>query len=696
MPKLKKAPGEWGSLQIYQLMNKEEIKTQALKLLEKMDIKDKIGQMSGDYPLYKSFSLWAGYRTTPISGGENPRLGIPGIRFTDGPRGVFVGNSTCFPVSMGRAASWDLELEERVGDAIGTEARALGANFFGGVCINLLRHPAWGRAQETYGEDPYLLGEMGAALIRGVQRHIMACVKHFALNTIEDVRHKVDVKVDERTLHEIYLPHFKRCVDEGVAAVMSAYNKVNGNYCGHNKHLLRDILKEKWGFEGFVMSDFVNGIFDAKPAILAGLDIEMPNLSHYHKKLKRLVKNGEVLESLIDEAVLRLLQQKLRFAQIREAGQYNPSIVANQEHRMLAREAAVKSIVLLKNQLVGGAPILPMSMDKLKNLTVIGKLADIPNIGDHGSSSVHPPYVITPLNGIQSLLREKCKVVYDDGTKFPRAAKVAQDADAVVMVVGYSHKDEGEKIGFGIGGDRTSLRLHPHDEKLIQVVVNANPRSIVVLMGGGPIITETWRDQAPAILMVWYPGMEGGHALADVLFGQVNPSGKLPCGFPKSEKQLPFFDRKAASIEYGYYHGYRLLDKQGEEPAFPFGFGLSYTSYEYKNLQIEPYQVYQDGIIHARVDVTNTGQVPGEEIVQLYVGYPTSSLDRPVKELKGFKRIRLAPGHNQSNDISVPVQNLAYYDVNSGSWKVEPGQYKIFIGSSSSFTDLLTSTFKVI
>jgi len=429
---------------------------------------------------------------------------------------------------------------------------------------------------------------------------------------------------------------------------------------------------------------------------LAGLDIEMPYLSHYHKKLKRLVKNGEVLESLIDEAVLRLLQQKLRFAQIREAGQYDPSMVANHEHRMLAREAAVKSIVLLKNQLVKDTPVLPLSMDKIKCLAVIGKLADIPNIGDHGSSSVHPPYVITPLNGIQSLLGDQCKVVYDVGTKCSHAAKVAHDADAVVVVVGYTHKDEGEKIGFGIGGDRTSLQLHSHDEKLIQAVVNANPRSIVVLMGGGPIITETWRDQVPAILMIWYPGMEGGHALADVLFGKVNPSGKLPCVFPKSESQLPFFDRKAASIEYGYYHGYRLLDKQGEVPAFPFGFGLSYTTYEYKNLQTEPYQVYQDGIIHAKVEVTNTGKFPGEEIVQLYVGYPTSSIDRPVKELKGFKHIRLAPGQSQFIDISIPVQNLAYYDVISASWKVEPGLYKIFIGSSSSFTDLLTSIFRII
>ncbi|MEA3440713.1 MAG: glycoside hydrolase family 3 N-terminal domain-containing protein [Chloroflexota bacterium] len=254
---------ESGSLKTVEPLNKEQIANKAQDILSQMTLDEKLAQMTGDSSILRDgWGMLTAYNFTPIPSGENQRLGVPALQFTDGPRGVALNHSTCFPVSIARGATWDIELEERIGDAIGMEARSLGANFYGGVCINLLRHPAWGRAQETFGEDPYHLGEMGAALVRGVQRHVMACAKHFACNSIENARFKVDVQVSERTLREVYLPHFKRCVAEGVASIMSAYNQVNGTYCGHNKHLLRDILKDEWGFAGFVMSDFIWGVRD--------------------------------------------------------------------------------------------------------------------------------------------------------------------------------------------------------------------------------------------------------------------------------------------------------------------------------------------------------------------------------------------------------------------------------------------------
>ncbi|MBM4445532.1 MAG: glycoside hydrolase family 3 protein, partial [Chloroflexi bacterium] len=315
-----RARGDGTALKTDAVLSQEQIEEKARHLLARMTLKEKVRQMSGDTPAMLGIVwLLTGYGRRPIPAGENRRLSVPAIRFSDGPRGVVVYHSTCFPVSMARGASWDTDLEERIGEAMGIEARSQGANLLGNVCINLLRHPAWGRAQETYGEDPYHLGEMGAASVRGVQRHVMACVKHFAANSIENSRFKVDVRMDERTLREVYLPHFKRCVDEGAAVVMSAYNKVNGRHCGHHHHLLRDILKGEWGFQGLVVSDFMWGIHSAEAAA-AGLDLEMPFTVHFGRKLLRLVRQGRVPETVIDEAVLRILRQKVRFGQRGDPG----------------------------------------------------------------------------------------------------------------------------------------------------------------------------------------------------------------------------------------------------------------------------------------------------------------------------------------------------------------------------------------
>jgi len=596
---------------------------------------------------------------------------------------------------MARGASWDTELEERIGDAMGVEARSQGANIMGSVCINLLRHPAWGRAQETYGEDPYHLGVMGAALVRGIQRHAMACVKHFAANSIEKSRWHVDIRIGERILREVYLPHFKRCVDEGAACVMSAYNKVNGHYCGHNPHLLRDILKKEWGFDGFVMSDFVLGIRNGKAAS-AGLDVEFPVTIHFGKRLMRLVRKGTVSEEVIDEAVLRILRQKIRFARIGQPGRYRPEAVVSPEHKALAREAAQKSMVLLKNEPIGAdlQRVLPIDTARVRRIAVIGWLAAKPNFGDRGSSRTRPPYVVTPLEGIRAAMPRYCEIVYNDGRNAGKAADTARQADTAIVVVGCTYKDEGENM-FTIGGDRDSLALKPHDEALILRTVAANANTVVVLMGGSAIITEAWREKVPALLMAWYPGMEGGHALADIILGKVNPSGKLPCVFPKSMSQLPLFDKKAKSIEYGYFHGYRLMDKHGQVPAFPFGFGLSYTTFAYKNLQIERSEIGPDEALKVSVDVSNTGNVAGDEVVQLYAGCEGSCVERSARELKGFSKIHLEPGQMKQVDLSLAARQLAYYDEQQAKWIVEPLTYTVYVGPSSRTEDLLSTKFRI-
>jgi len=694
--KFKLVPGLWGELKPETSRTEAQISQRTEVILAGMTLDEKIDQMSGDGRLIHNIDTMIRYNQEPLPAGENHRLGIPGIRFSDGPRGIVMYCSTAFPVPMARGASWDIELEERIGDAIGVEARSQGANFFGGVCINLPRHPAWGRSQETFGEDPHLLGEMGAALIRGIQRHVMACVKHFACNSIENSRYHVDVRVDERTLREVYLPHFKRCIDEGVASVMGAYNKVNGDFCCHNEHLLMDILKEEWEFEGFVISDFINGVKDATAAS-RGLDIEMPFTIKYGKHLKKAVKAGRVAGDVIDESVRRILRTKLRFAQIGQPERYGEEAVGHRDHVALAREAAAKSMVLLKNDPVtDGMPVLPVSPDELRSVAVIGKLAIADNTGDHGSSHVHAPYVCTPLNGIQSAVGGETEVIFYDGRRIEKAVDLARRKDCVILVVGNCHYDEGEGIkvlGVQKGGDRKSLRLSSHEEALITAVAGANPRVVVVLVGGSSFIMENWRHEVPAILMSWYSGLEGGNALADILFGKVNPSGKLPLVFPLSEDQLPFFDSEADSVVYDYFHGYRLLDKNGHEPAFHFGFGLSYTTFSYSNLALSKDIIGPEEALSISVDIFNSGGLAGEEIVQLYVSYEGSSVERVARELKGFKKIALKPGEVQRVTFELSAKRLAYYDEECGKWVVEKIGYKVSVGPSSRVDDLLSANF---
>lgn len=717
------------ALETVDSLTPHQIEAKAQALTAQLSLQEKIGLMSGEPAFWAGLldMVSGGYARRPWVGGAVPRLGIPGIRFTDGPRGVMLPGATTFPVQMARGASWDAQLEERVGDAIGRELRASGANLTGAVCVNLLRHPAWGRAQETYGEDTVHLGEMGAALTRGIQRHAMACVKHFALNSMENARFQVDVQVDPRALHEVYLPHFKKVVDAGVASVMSAYNSVNGEWAGQNRTLLHDILVEQWGFDGVVQTDWVFGMRDAKQAALAGQHLEMPTQNLFHRFLPDLVATGEVPVAVIDNAALRLLRQQVRFGQGRNPSDYTPEIIGCETHRRLAREVAQKSIVLLKNE----GDLLPLK--GIRSVAMIGRLADTPNTGDRGSSMTQPAHVVTPLQGLRSAIGASFTIAHDDGSEVERAAATAVMADVAICIVGYTYLDEGEYVvpslsgshsdhfptptasempiaqalakrraanqsqsgGFAVGGDRTHLRLSEADEQLIAAVAAANPRTVVVVMAGSAVITEAWAHQVPALLMLWYPGMEGGHALADILLGKINPSGKLPCIFPKSEKDLPYFDKDASQITYDLWHGYRKLDRDGAVPAFAFGFGLSYTTFVLGQLDLVSTQLPSDGQLQLQVTVTNTGQLAGEEVVQLYVSATASAVARASKELKAFAKVMLAPGESHRIELVVAARELAYFDTQQG-WVVEPGAYRAMVARHSGDATALFRDFVVI
>ena len=687
---------EWGRFEGLGPLSKQDIEDKVTDILAEMTLEQKVNQMSADYTPGIVQFVYDRYNSEPYYAGEDLELDIPAVKFTDGPSGVVLGyHSTAFPVSMARAATFDPALEERVGDVIGIEARSGGANFFAGVCINLLRHPGWGRAQETYGEDPFLLGAMGSALVQGTQRHVMACVKHFAANSIENARFMVSVEMDERTLREVYLPHFKKCVDAGAASIMSAYNRVRGEWCGHNRYLLTDVLKKDWGFEGFVMSDFIFGIRGTVDPANAGLDVEMNATQFYGRRLVEAVQNGEVPEAQINDAVRRILRQKIRFASVGDRRLYAKDKIGCAEHAKLSLEVARKSAVLLKNELV-----LPLDRSKVKKILVAGDLARLGAIGDSkGSSAVFPPYVVTALEGITKAAGEGIQVDFARGVVEDEVRQRGRDYDAVIVYVGLTHLNEGEYFPAASdapwGGDRTDLSLHYKDVGIIEAAAEGNPNTIVVLQSGSALQVEPWKDHVKAILMTWYAGMEGGTALGEILFGDVNPSGKLPVTIHADPQQLPYFGLHLQTVVYDRYHGYFAADKYGQEVSYPFGYGLSYTSYAYGNLRLSSDSIGRDGTLTVSVDVTNTGARAGEEIVQAYVGYIGSAVDRHVKDLKGFTRIALAPGETKTAVVALPASELAYYDPDSKTWVVEAIDYTVYVGKSSDSRDLLSTTFRI-
>ena len=674
--------------------------SQAKKLYDQLTEDERLGLLDGDMPFWQGMAEMqtVGYNTRPYVHGAVDRLGIPGTRFVDGPRGCVSGHGTAFPVSMARGATWDVDLEERVGEVIGQEIRAMEGNFFGGVCINLPRHPAWGRIQETYGDDPYHLGEFGAALTRGTQKYVMACAKHYALNSMENARFQVDVTIDEADLHDVYLPHFKRCVDEGVAAIMSAYNSVNGEWAGQNEYILTDVLRKQWGWKGITVSDFIWGLRDGGKSLNAGLDLEEPLIQQRGMHLRRQLAEGETSWEMVERAGVRLIAAQLRSYATRAEGAFDVKNMASAESRKLSREVAARGMVLLKNDAVAGSPVLPLEPGKVQSIAVIGRLALKGNMGDKGSSDVRPPSFVTPLEGIQAAFPgAQITVVGEDDPK--AAAEAARKAQVAVVVAGFTERDEGEYVGSETmsrpellalfppippemeaamasanssenegnvimtsgdeyGGDRVSLTLRPIDEEIIQAVAAANPRTVVSIVAAGAVLTEAWRQKVPAILMMWYAGMEGGHALADVLTGAKNPSGRLPFSIPTSTEHLPSFDRHATAITYDRFHGQRLLDKLGAAPAYPHGFGLSYTTFTIDDVTVSE---AAEGGARVKATVTNTGKRDGHHVVQVY-GRRASGPHAGELWLTGFAAVKVPAGKTVPVEVKVSFTPLALWD----------------------------------
>ena len=697
----------------------------AAELVASMTIDEKIHCLDGAVPFWVGIKdiTTGGYHSRPFRAAKVERLGIPGFHFSDGPRGVVVGEATAFPVSMARGATFDPELEVRVGDAIGKELRTIGADLYGGICVNLLRHPAWGRAQETYGEDPHHVGEMGAGLTRGAQRHVMATLKHFALNSMENARFGVDVKVDERALHEVYLPHFKRIVDEGVACVMTAYNSVNGEWCSQNEVLLADILRREWGFAGFVISDWIFGVHDGVKSLIAGLDVEMPYRMIRNAPIVAALSEGLVTEENIASAVTRTIATMLRF-NVGKLPALHRSVVLCKEHLVLSQEVAEKSMVLLKNEIVDGVKLLPLNLKSGSKIAMFGRLAAARNIGDGGSSDVMAPNVVTPLVGIGEHF-SNCEVIYEPGSTLDDQVRLAKKSDVAVVVVGYTREEEGEFIGdspdtvsmaaqiprqdnpelareyekymrenhyfapdelriksrngtFSIGGDRESLRLSDVDVELIHAVAKVQPRTIVVIVAGSAVVMSEWINEVPAVLMSWYSGINGGRALASILSGAVNPSGRLPFVIPKDESHLPFFDRNARSITYDYWHGQWKLDRDGNEAMYPFGFGCSYTKFSISSPEIETKE-----LIKFTCEVSNTGSRDGATVVQVYAGHKDSLIERPSRRLVAFKRVELRAGETKHVECTASLQSLATRDTKTHSLFIEDGLWNFEIAQFS-------------
>lgn len=640
-----------------------------------------------------------GRQPHPIDGlyhaGGDASLDLAPWKMVDGPRGARAGKATAFPVAIARAATFDVELERRVGQAIGLEVAAKGGNVLLAPTINILRHPGWGRAQETYSEDPMHTGAMGVAFICGVQNHVLASPKHFALNNLENTRFDLSADIDLRSLHEVYLPHFKRCVIEARAAsVMSAYNKMNGVYCGEQPVLLDAILRRDWGFRGFVESDWFLGTRSTAAALNAGLDIEMPTGFRFaDDKLDDALTRSELTDETIHRNASRSVYQKVAWKLTHDsvAGKARPeaSVVECDEHIALAREVAERSIVLLKND----EQVLPLSRGPRRSIAVVGDLADAANLGDRGSSMVTPSFVSKPLQAIQAAAGESTVEHFASDVDLKRLS----DFDVTIVVAGLTYRDEGEFIpsaqkdaedtAFAPGGDRVNLGLPPEQRDLIERAAATARKLVVVLQGGSAIIVRDWIDRVDALLMAWYGGQQGGAALARVLFGEVSPSGRLPVSIPRHMDQFMPWDVTALNVPHDLLPGYRWLDHYGHEAEFPFGFGLSYSTFGLGNLRV----VRRGASFVCHVDVENTGARSAASVVQLYVSCHASSVFRAKKELKGFGRVELDAGEVRTLELEIQDQDLCFYDSDARGWRLEDCEYRIQVGQSSADLPLVAT-----
>jgi len=688
----------------------------AADLLKRMTLEEKASILAG--------SGWM--ESMPI-----PRLGIPAIKMADGPLGVrsWAGSSaitglpgsplkvaaTSFPAGVAMAATWDTELVEREGQAIAQDVKALGRDMILGPTVNINRVPLWGRNFEGYGEDPYLAGRMGVAYVKGVQSEgVISSVKHFAANNEEYERHRIDEKIDARTLHEICLPAFKAAVQEGGAwNVMSAYNLVNGVHCAESRELLTGILKGEFSFKGFVISDW-GSTYSTAGTVNAGMDLEMPGgppAQHWlanpammengnsggwltAEKVLADVKAGKITETQLDDNVGRILRV-IFLSGIYDNSHAGGGEVSTPPRVAVALKGATESIVLLKNE--GG--LLPLDAKKIHSIVVIGPNAAVAGTGGGGSSLVAPKSAAAPLDGIKKLAGSGIDVKYalgvgmegedpaqDTAEAREKALKEAMDlaahADVAVVVVGRYNKIEHE------GADLKTMDLPAGQDDLIAAVEQANPRTIVVLNTGNPVTMTRWLAKTPALLDMWYGGQEGGNALASILFGEANPSGKLPLSMPKEFKDSPAaanYPGENLHVSYaeGIYVGYRYYDTKNVEPQFPFGFGLSYTTFEYSHLALSPAKSSGKQPIVVSLAVANTGTRAGAEVVQLYVHDGHSKIDRPAHELKGFRRVELNPGETKTVLFTLDRSAFSYWSPEKQDWVAEPGTFEIQIGASS-------------
>lgn len=693
------------------------------KLIGELTLEEKIGMIHGD----------GLFRTKGVE-----RLGIPPLKMSDGPMGVRqefqnsawipAGDSddyvTYLPSNSALAATWNREIAESAGAVLGEEARGRGKDVILAPGINIKRSPLCGRNFEYMSEDPYLTGEMAVPLIQGIQSaDTAACVKHFALNNQETQRLQVEVQADERALREIYLPAFYKAVSQGKSyALMGAYNRYRGEYCCQSKRLLNGLLRGEWKYDGMVVSDW-GAVHDTRLAAESGLDIEMSVTDNFDEycmadPLLEKVKSGEIPEKLIDEKIRNILRLMYRLHMLgeeeRKPGSYNTP-----EHRDAVLEAARESVVLLKND----RQILPLSPEKTKRVLVVGDNANRIHSSGGGSAEIKALYEITPLMGIKKLLGGNAEVTFaqgyladdlptetgglnwqadslEDGGKAAaeskeenyalqrkseelrdEAVRLAGEYDTVIFVGGQNHMQDLE------GRDREDMKLPYGQDVLIEALLEANPDTILVLASGSPV-EMPWIRQADTLAWHWYSGMEGGTALAEVLFGRVNPSGRLPETFPAaytdcsahSTGEFPGDER----VEYreGIFVGYRYYDTKGIPVLFPFGHGLSYTRFSYSDLCAEVLSRGGNPRVRVSVNVENTGEVPGKETVQIYIGKKNSEAVRPKKELRSFAKLTLAPGETGQAVFELEEDAFSYFDTAEGWFVTEPGRYTVYAGKS--------------
>ena len=700
-----------------QVTDKEKVQMEKRieKLIKKMTLEEKVGLLHGNSKFY-------------VAGVE--RLGIPEWSLSDGPHGVraeinrhdwaYAGwtndSASYFPTGTAFAAAWNPELAYRRGEVLGEEARWRKKDVLLGPGVNIIRSPLCGRNFEYMSEDPYMNSVLAVAYIKGLQSRDVACsVKHFAVNNQETNRTTVDVECSERALREIYLPAFKAAVQEGGAlTVMAAYNKFRGEFCAENNYLVCKILRNEWGFDGVYVTDW-GAAHSTIPSMEAGLDLEMGTLIdkyedwYYANPLIEAVKSGKIPMSLVDEKVGDVLRVMIKTNVLDPKKRFGPGSMNTKEHQQATYDAAAEAIVLLKNQ----NNLLPLDFSSIKSLAVIGDNATRKHSNGGLSSEIKAVYEVTPLEALRAKWGDKVDIRFAQGYEklstfvegsnngqssgtfssktqesdalLKEAVEVARTSDVALLVCGLNHDYDTESF------DRLNMDIPYGQVELIQEVVKANPRTIVVMIAGSPLNMAAVDICSPAIVWAWFNGMEGGNALVDVLSGKVNPSGKMPFTTPVSLDQSPAhalgnFPGRDLKVNYeeDILVGYRWFDTKGLPVVYPFGYGLSYTTFNYSNLNTDKKTYDQADTIQATFTLTNTGDREGAEVAQLYVSDPVCSVMRPVKELKGFKKVFLKPGESRRITLDIPVSSLAFYSEAQSQFVVGPGEFILQLGASTS------------